>query len=77
MIIVFVYNSVVPRLLKLIPFTFEYNLGIYITILCYPYIITATVLKNATNICNPGCQVYIFTMKVIYNCVHDLIKAIL
>ena len=30
MIIVFVYNSAVPKLLKLITFTFEYNLGIYI-----------------------------------------------
>ena len=54
MIIVFVYNSAVPKLLKLITLTFEYNLGIYITILCYSYIITATVLKNATNISNPG-----------------------
>ena len=30
MIIVSVYNSAVPKLHKLITFTFEYNLGIYI-----------------------------------------------
>ena len=43
MTIAFVYNSAVKKVLKLITFTFEYNLGIYIMILCWPYIITATV----------------------------------